>query len=85
MWPNRSFLRIWSHLLKKSLMGNLIFCAVENGNFAVRGALPSKGISICCLHKDNDGHILLSGQLLKFIIRKCTNKKHTSLDVPTDK
>ena len=23
----RSFLRIWSHLLKKSLMGNLIFCA----------------------------------------------------------
>ena len=24
----RSFLRIWSHLLKKSLMGNSIFCAV---------------------------------------------------------
>ena len=24
-----SFLRIWSHLLKKSLMENLIFCAVE--------------------------------------------------------
>ena len=23
-----SFLRIWSHLLKKSLMGNVIFCAV---------------------------------------------------------
>ena len=23
-----SFLRIWSHLLKKSLMENLIFCAV---------------------------------------------------------
>ena len=23
-----SFLRIWSHLLKKSLMGNFIFCAV---------------------------------------------------------
>ena len=23
----RSFLRIWSHLLKKSLMGNFIFCA----------------------------------------------------------
>ena len=22
----RSFLRIWSHLLKKSVMGNLIFC-----------------------------------------------------------
>ena len=25
----RSFLRIWSHLLKKSLMENFIFCAVE--------------------------------------------------------
>ena len=24
----RSFLRIWSHLLKKSLTENLIFCAV---------------------------------------------------------
>ena len=25
MWPNRSFLRIWSQLLKKSLMENFIF------------------------------------------------------------
>ena len=25
----RSYLRIWSHLLKKSLMENFIFCAVE--------------------------------------------------------
>ena len=25
----RSFLRIWSHLLKKSLMENFIFCAVK--------------------------------------------------------
>ena len=25
----RSLLRIWSHLLKKSLMGNFIFCAVK--------------------------------------------------------
>ena len=25
----RSFLRIWSHLPKKSLMKNLIFCAVQ--------------------------------------------------------
>ena len=24
-----SFLRIWSHLLKKSLMKNVIFCAVK--------------------------------------------------------
>ena len=25
---NVSFLRIWSHLLKKSLMENFVFCAV---------------------------------------------------------
>ena len=25
----RSFLRIWSHLLKKSLMENIIFCAAK--------------------------------------------------------
>ena len=33
----RSFLQIWSHLLKKSLMENFIFCVVDNvslpGNF----------------------------------------------------
>ena len=27
----RSFLQIWSHLLKKYLMENFIFCAVEDG------------------------------------------------------
>ena len=27
----RSFLGIWSYLLKKSLMENLIFCAVSEG------------------------------------------------------
>ena len=29
----RSFLWIWSHLMKKSLMGNFIFCAVIAQNF----------------------------------------------------
>ena len=28
----RSFLRIWSHLLKKSFMENFIFCAVISGS-----------------------------------------------------
>ena len=28
MWPNPYFLRIWSHLVKKSFMKNFIFCAV---------------------------------------------------------
>ena len=30
----RSFLRIWSHLLKKSLMENFIFCAVIQANIS---------------------------------------------------
>ena len=29
----RSFLRIWSHLLKKFFMENVIFCAVQLTNF----------------------------------------------------
>ena len=28
----RSFLRIWLHLLKKSLMGNFIFCVMWDGS-----------------------------------------------------
>ena len=33
----RCFLRIWSHLLKKSLMENFIFCAVKvKGNITER-------------------------------------------------
>ena len=33
----RGFLRIWLDLLKKSLMGNFIFCAVQNGNVLFLG------------------------------------------------
>ena len=33
----RSFLKIWLDLLKKSLMGNFIFCAVQNGNVLFLG------------------------------------------------
>ena len=31
----RSFLRIWSHLLNKSLMENLIFCAVSHQSLSI--------------------------------------------------
>ena len=31
----RSFLRIWSHLLKKSLMEYFIFCAVQLSNYLI--------------------------------------------------
>ena len=30
----RSFLRIWPHLMKKSLMENFIFCAMDDKNLA---------------------------------------------------
>ena len=32
-WQKRSFLRIWSHLLKKLLIENLIFSALRENNF----------------------------------------------------
>ena len=32
----RSFLRIWSHLLRKSLMENFIFCAVSFTNYLIK-------------------------------------------------
>ena len=37
-------LRIWSHLLKKSLMENFIFCAVIGPKFALTGILDHTGV-----------------------------------------
>ena len=37
MWQIRSFLRIWAHLLRKSLMENFIFCVIyqlRNNSFS---------------------------------------------------
>ena len=39
-----SFLQIWSHLLKKSLMENFIFCAMECTKFAI----TLKQSATCC-------------------------------------
>ena len=36
MWPNPQKLRIWSHLLKKSLTENFIFCAVKLGYLSLQ-------------------------------------------------
>ena len=44
----RSFLRIWSHLLKKSLMGNFIFCAVNSS--------PDSNHFIICSKFSNSFH-----------------------------
>ena len=38
---SRSFLRIWSHLLKKFLMENFIFCAVPLGFYLHKKIIPS--------------------------------------------
>ena len=46
----RSFLRIWSHLLKKSLMENFIFCAV---NVKVASVVPSQRQNI----KSENGNV----------------------------
>ena len=46
----RSFLRIWSHLLKKSLMENFIFCAVEH-KLNINSASQERLLNvICTLH-----------------------------------
>ena len=49
----RSYLRIWSHLLKKSLMENFIFCAV----IPLRSMIKTKGRTIFSLsfHCQNTG------------------------------
>ena len=44
----RSFLRIWSHLLKKSLMENFIFCAVSA---ATHGNSTSDSVNIQSMAK----------------------------------
>ena len=36
-----SFLRIWSHLLKKSLMENFIFCAIQHWIYQLLKIIPS--------------------------------------------
>ena len=41
-----SFLRVWSHLMKKSLMENFIFCAVFSVMSVVRNPSIPNGASI---------------------------------------
>ena len=44
----RSFLCIWSHLLKKLLMENFIFCAVKDGWFTLSPVYTSVEITTDC-------------------------------------
>ena len=67
----RSFLQIWSQLLKKSLMKNFIFCAVKK---KINIWLWMTYIGIAKI-------VLLQLRKTKFIKRKCrknTKRKHNS-------
>ena len=44
----RSFLRIWSHLLKKSFMKNFIFCAVLT---TIQGSFPGAILTFSIMYK----------------------------------
>ena len=44
----RRKLRIWSHLLKKSLMGNFFFCAVEDAVWQVFSKTKGDPEDTCC-------------------------------------
>ena len=46
MWPNRRKLRIWSHLLKKPLIKNFIFCAVKRYHICLTGSK----MSLMCMY-----------------------------------
>ena len=48
----RSFLRIWSHLRKKSVMENFIFCAVTIVNFWKMQFYYWKHLILCCMSQN---------------------------------
>ena len=50
----RSFLRIWSHLLKKALMRNFIFCAVKYSKISKNFFWPANRVWNNLLRKDDD-------------------------------
>ena len=62
-----SFLRIWSHLLKKSLMENFTFCAVFIEIALQHGCSPVNLLHIfgTSFPKNNSGRLLLHSSLLK--------------------
>ena len=64
----RSFLRIWSHLLEKSLMENFIFCAMTTHYFqALNSSHKSRNIETFCIYlkyaNTNTRHVALHSML----------------------
>ena len=55
----RRKLRIWSHLLKKSLMENFIFCAVCLAKFNGHKSCGSSDITQLICHVALEGHLIL--------------------------
>ena len=47
MWPNLQFPAVWSHLLKKFLMENLVFCAVRQSYKMTKHTQKSLDIFEC--------------------------------------
>ena len=62
-------LRIWSHLLKKSLMENFIFCAVSNnnGNSNIKSRIYKNVNNTHNRDKNKDKHLLITQITLKRI------------------
>ena len=70
----RSFLRIWSHLLKKSLMENFIFCAMLHNKYInrkKRNPLKEKNkvllLEINMLHLHFHSHLVFILKVIKSI------------------
>ena len=73
----RSFLRIWSYLLMKSLMKNFIFCA-EGSQRALR--------NLTVLHKNKNRYVTLNAfirvsglQLMEMTLEFCTKRNFGAL------
>ena len=68
-----SFLRIWSHLLKKSLMGNFIFCAVNSS--------PDSNHFIICSKFSNSFHAAIVSSIFVIFTYLCwCQQKHFKKD-----
>ena len=68
----RSFLRIWSHLLKKSLMENFIFCAVSRSNsifiLLIENFLQEKNVITKCAGTKKKTKSLITVALVNHMI-----------------
>ena len=72
-----SFLRIWSHLLKKSLMENFIFCAVIESDDELESTSNPLSTN---RHTANDSLLVGNDNLLDLAAGQDKNTKHILFD-----